>query len=350
MNKKGFTLVELLGVVVILAIIIGIASAGAITISNRSRQKMYESKVEMILKAAILYYQDKKNELNKETVKVSDLLGQGYLKKDDSDGNALNPLDGSSLNKCEIKVTKHSNRYYAEQFNNTDCNWNKWGIITSDNNTQSTNSQTQSENTPTADPTPTVNTLTTSTTSVGHSTTAYYTYTISEKGFEETKFIVKYTDSTNWTGTKYVTTTGKITSSTIAGFKKTITTNNTTSTTLTTTSSSEFVPKQPYNYNLSSITFWMGENTATPVRTTYQYTTNKINSSFNRKTTFDILPNTITKSSIFITKAGIGNSTSRHEETTKKYKISVINKSKVINPNNGLADRVTISTRYYAEQ
>ena len=48
-NKKGFTLVELLAVIVILAIILAIAIPGISGIINRAKKGVFESNVKMII-------------------------------------------------------------------------------------------------------------------------------------------------------------------------------------------------------------------------------------------------------------------------------------------------------------
>ena len=48
MNNKGFTLVELLGTIVILAIIVGISSYSIITVLNNTKKKNYQFLVDKI--------------------------------------------------------------------------------------------------------------------------------------------------------------------------------------------------------------------------------------------------------------------------------------------------------------
>ena len=48
MNKKGFTLVEILCVIVILAIITTIASANIVNLTRDSKEKLYCTKLELI--------------------------------------------------------------------------------------------------------------------------------------------------------------------------------------------------------------------------------------------------------------------------------------------------------------
>lgn len=138
MNKKGFTLVELLAVIVILAIIITIAVPSTIAVSNKIKKKMYNTKVDMIMDAAKMYGQDNSSKVNSDEdscntlVKVSDLLPGGYVKKDDVDnGKVLSPIDNSSMNDLQLCLYKKNNRIYAKPNN---CN--EW---TNNNNIDLTN-------------------------------------------------------------------------------------------------------------------------------------------------------------------------------------------------------------------
>lgn len=126
MNKKGFTLVELLAVIVILAIIITIAVPSTIAVSNKIKKKMYNTKVDMIMDAAKMYGQDNSSKVNSDEdscntlVKVSDLLPGGYVKKDDVDnGKVLSPIDNSAMNDLQLCLYKKNNRIYAKPNN---CN------------------------------------------------------------------------------------------------------------------------------------------------------------------------------------------------------------------------------------
>ena len=58
MNKKGFTLVELLGTIIILALVMSIAGFSITTILNSSKAENYQLLVRRIDAGAELYYQE----------------------------------------------------------------------------------------------------------------------------------------------------------------------------------------------------------------------------------------------------------------------------------------------------
>lgn len=130
-KNKGFTLVELMAVIVILAIIITIAVPSAITISHRIRLKMYNTKVTMLLDSAKLYGQDQPGKVvssegscpSNGNVTVQNLIDAGYVKKDDQDnGKVIDPVDNSEMNTYKICIYKKNNRVYAKTIG---TNWNK---------------------------------------------------------------------------------------------------------------------------------------------------------------------------------------------------------------------------------
>lgn len=120
-NNKGFTLVELMAVIVVLALIITIAVPSAISISHKIKLKMYATKVDMIIDSAKLYGQDNPSALSNENacsssdLTVQTLIDMGYIKKDDIDnGKVLNPIDNSPMNTYKLCVYKKNNRVYAK--------------------------------------------------------------------------------------------------------------------------------------------------------------------------------------------------------------------------------------------
>ncbi len=98
-KKKGFTLVELLAVIIILSIVVVIAVSAVGGISKRIQQNMYEKKITMLEEAAVQYGQARKNFIlnssskyetyNCIKIKVSDLVPE-YV--DNDTGNSCNDV------------------------------------------------------------------------------------------------------------------------------------------------------------------------------------------------------------------------------------------------------------------
>lgn len=98
-DNKGFTLVELLAVIVILSAIMGIALPSITSSLERSKNKQNQAKYESLESFAELYVTDYKmkvyNNLNANGqcyIEVSVLASMGYLPDDaleDADGNVI---------------------------------------------------------------------------------------------------------------------------------------------------------------------------------------------------------------------------------------------------------------------
>lgn len=117
-NKKaGFTLTEILIVIVIIGIILAIAIPSIIAIRKRINERLYEGKKDQILVAAELYGRDKG--ITTDTIiYVYTLIDAKYLKSEISqndsncsgehtnNGCILNPVDDSSLNNKRILIKR----------------------------------------------------------------------------------------------------------------------------------------------------------------------------------------------------------------------------------------------------
>ncbi len=68
MNRKGFTLVELLVVLVILTVIMAIAIPSVTSSIERSKQKQYDSKMEIIISAVDIYIDRHKNSIDSNSI------------------------------------------------------------------------------------------------------------------------------------------------------------------------------------------------------------------------------------------------------------------------------------------
>ncbi len=133
-NKKGFSLVEILAVIVILAIIIGIAFVSGNAIRQRSLERIVNTKIEQIEQAAILYGQDNPQILT-DTCQV-DGVDYDYCKVVtvreliESDGNyftsettitdesgkhidLINDVTGKSMLDDTVQIYRRNNRVYS---------------------------------------------------------------------------------------------------------------------------------------------------------------------------------------------------------------------------------------------
>ena len=84
LNNKGFTLVELLAVLVILIAISSIAIPTISSSMDRNKKKQFNAKVKLVENAAELYVTDNKNYIYNDCyVMVSDLISENYFDEDD---------------------------------------------------------------------------------------------------------------------------------------------------------------------------------------------------------------------------------------------------------------------------
>ncbi len=94
MKKNGFTIVEILGVVVVLAVIMALLIPNLTNSSTKAKNKLYETKISMLEKAAVLYAQDNYNSLIEgsvnnivtKTITSDALIGSGYYVEDSNGG------------------------------------------------------------------------------------------------------------------------------------------------------------------------------------------------------------------------------------------------------------------------
>lgn len=155
MNNKGFTLVEIISVIALLAILIIITLPIIGNVSENIKKNTLNTKIKNIEKAAVLFGQDNRenfrnkcdyckdnednaiencycygNETSSETITVEKLLDAGKIEEDTvTDGGdkvITNSLDETKyLNECEIQIYEKYGKIYAvyDKENNESICW-----------------------------------------------------------------------------------------------------------------------------------------------------------------------------------------------------------------------------------
>ena len=133
-KNKGFSIPELLAVIVIMGILVTIATASYNGISNSLKQKTYDNKISLIKTKAIEYAMDKK--VNIATISVATLLQEGYLDMetnlDDEYGNnkLSNPL-GGYLDCYKIDINRYVDDYSVSVTDDTSCELAELAVLSS---------------------------------------------------------------------------------------------------------------------------------------------------------------------------------------------------------------------------
>lgn len=163
MNKKGFTLVELLVTVTILALIMIIAIPSIQGISKKIKTKMLETKISEAKESFLLWAQDNKNcifkddntncMIDKDNCTTSEnvitcsatmgvLAANSLIDYDDENAKyIMNPVDNTDMSETEIKITYNTN---TKMFNVLDAE-----IITNTTSTTTTTTSTTTTTTTT---------------------------------------------------------------------------------------------------------------------------------------------------------------------------------------------------------
>ena len=136
--NKGFTLIEMLVVIIILALVSTLSYTGITAFNRNIKKNMWEEKTTIIEKAAVDFGTDNKNILvgsctidgktvnNCKKVTVQELINKGYLntKETDEDGNKVITNDtieygedGYYANTMNVNVYLKNNVVYAKLVN-----------------------------------------------------------------------------------------------------------------------------------------------------------------------------------------------------------------------------------------
>ncbi len=110
MQKRGFTLVELIAVIVVLGIIIMLAISTFKNVGDRVKKEAYENKINLIKTKASEYASGTKILVTN----VDRLVKKGYMSADNENGDVINPIDGSRMNCKIVTMYKSEGNYYAD--------------------------------------------------------------------------------------------------------------------------------------------------------------------------------------------------------------------------------------------
>ena len=116
MNNKGFTLVELIATIVILALVMSIGAISVTSIIKSAKEKNYNILIDNVKSATEIYYQECRYVNNYDNspidcsivddgyvITLGKLVQYGYLKSDDN-STIINPLNEEDITDCEIKI------------------------------------------------------------------------------------------------------------------------------------------------------------------------------------------------------------------------------------------------------
>ena len=119
-NKKGFTLVELLAVLVLIGTITTIAFTSISGLIGRQKTKEYEGKCDLFLAKAEEYFNDNKNDIDinqgPPAITLKDLVESGYVKSGiiNPKENTLYDVEQTVFNIAQDEVT--GKYYFNKEF------------------------------------------------------------------------------------------------------------------------------------------------------------------------------------------------------------------------------------------
>ena len=132
LNKKGFTLVELIATIVVLALVVSISAYAITNIINSAKEKNYELLIKNIKDASETYYQEcKYSDITcNDTVTLQDLVNYGYLKGNGTEDKKMenvnpkmkivNPKNNKDIGECSISVKYEDGKLTIESMSDND--------------------------------------------------------------------------------------------------------------------------------------------------------------------------------------------------------------------------------------
>ena len=116
-NKEGFTIVELTVSITLILLLAVFLVPNLLKMGDNSKEKMYDSKIQMALSGAYKYGIDNVDELSNECtdVTIGTLINLEYISGDDDSGYKLmDPVDGGNMNNIVICVYYEKNEVRAK--------------------------------------------------------------------------------------------------------------------------------------------------------------------------------------------------------------------------------------------
>ncbi len=118
-NNKGFTLIEILAVVAILAIVFAIGVPAFVFISNNVKQSNLENKREYALARA----EEWASQTGRDVTNIAHLIDEGYMEADNEMGEYKNPVNGESMLCNTIRIQVSQNQYVASFTDESYCDY-----------------------------------------------------------------------------------------------------------------------------------------------------------------------------------------------------------------------------------
>jgi prepilin-type N-terminal cleavage/methylation domain-containing protein len=117
MQKKGFTLVELLATLMLLSVVSIVAVTGYKSISTRVKKQQYENKVSYIENQAANFASD----TGFLSTNVDYLVSLGYVEADNNKDEVINPIDKTSMNCNIVTITQEEDIFYGHYQDTQEC-------------------------------------------------------------------------------------------------------------------------------------------------------------------------------------------------------------------------------------
>ncbi len=137
-DKNGFTLVELLATIIVLALLMSIAGFSVAQVIKSSKEENYKLLVSNIKSAAELYYQECRYSKSSSVcsgyngrITLGKLVNYGFLKGNakgndndkDTNYNLLsNPMDTNDITNCEIIISYSDGKVIVSAVSGSDNN------------------------------------------------------------------------------------------------------------------------------------------------------------------------------------------------------------------------------------